>query len=130
MRTLDSIYEQMQTVVVCGKEKPMKFSFCRDGHIELTNGSTFILLPVEISAQLIEQCVEQYAKRAVIDRLKLLEDADKEYPCFEGMSVAEIQADESLIDNIAAGLVGAWDIDLQEPEHLDDEIGFWIKERS
>lgn len=46
------------------------------------------------------------------------------------MSVAEIQADESLMDNIAAGLVGAWDIDLQEPEHLDNEIGFWIKERS
>lgn len=89
-----------------------------------------ILLPVEISTQLIDQCVDQYAKRAVVDRLKLLEDADKEYPCFERMSIAEIQADESLIDNIAAGLVGAWDIDLHEPEHSDNEIAFWIEERS
>lgn len=112
------------------REKPMKFICRNDGHIEVVSGNVFVLLSAEESAHIIDSCVQQYAKRAVVERLKALKDTDKEYPCFEGMSVSEILADTALIDSIAAGLVGSWDLDLAEDEHVDNEIAFWIKERS
>lgn len=108
----------------------MKFIFRRDGRIEMVEGRAAVHLSEETSGQLLGDCVKQYAKRSVIERLKSLKDTDKEYPCFEGMSVSAILADTALVDSIAAGLVGAWDLDLADSEHVDDEIAFWIKERS
>lgn len=107
------------------------FDFRDDGCLQIIgNEAGVIYLDEEATAKVVGRCVKQYAKISVINRLKSLEDTDKEYPCFEGMSVEEILADAALVDSIAAGLVGAWDLDLAEDEHVDNEIAFWIKERS
>lgn len=108
----------------------MEFKFREDCSMDMIAGRSSIRIH-EVSARaLMGECVKQYAKLAVIDRLNALKDTDKEYPCFEGMSVPAILADTALVDNIAAGLVGAWDLDLAEDEHVDNEIAFWIKENA
>ena len=110
----------------------MEFKFredCRLEILEITGRPSVVMGAVNARA-LMGACVKQYAKLSVIDRLNELKDTDNEYPWFEGMSVEEILADEALVDSIAAGLVGAWDLDLAEDEHVDNEIAFWIKERS
>jgi len=108
----------------------MEFKFREDCSMDMIAGRSSIRIH-EVSARaLMGECVKQYAKLAVIDRLNELKDTDNEYPWFEGMSVEEILADEALVDSIATGLVGSWDLDLAEDEHVDNEIAFWIKERS
>ena len=101
--------------------------FQDDGKLYLAKDHKRVLISEDFSGQIIDVCVREYAKRSLIARLESLKDEDSQYSSYQ-VPVSMILEDDKLLDSIASGLVGAWDLDLADSEHLDNEISFWIEQ--
>lgn len=108
----------------------MKPIFSDDGRLIMVAGCREWMFSTDDTNYVISACVQEYAKRKVVERLNLIDDDDADLENFYGMHAEDILSDDTLLDAIASGCVGSWDLDLQETEIMDREIQFWTKERS
>lgn len=101
--------------------------FQDDGKLYLAKDHKRVLISEDFSGQVIEVCVREYAKRSLIAKLESLKDKDPQYSSY-AVPASMILEDKKLLNAIAFGLVGAWERDLDDEDHLDNEISFWIEQ--
>lgn len=100
--------------------------FRKDGRLEISKGYKSVVFSEDFTNQIVAACTQEYAKRALIQRLvKELNDGNPSYSKHE-VPVSIILQHEGLLNAIAGGLVGTWGLDLEDSEHMDNEISFWI----